>query len=190
MSSPTLPAQNRIQLYRVDLGAVAQEWVRVHGKHPSAYDLPEHDKPLRQDDLPDDAKVAFARIEQDDETRRRALRAGARSGGAGPRSQMGDARILSDIQATETPDGRWMLVPSTAWNSILHAIEQVKMHGAIAEPLLSVLDSALQEAPARNLVIGVESEEYPLVATADAAVMPFDYTAFAKPTEDDEAPTH
>jgi hypothetical protein len=189
MVSPTVPAQNRIQLYRVDLGAVAQEWVRVHGKHPSAYDLPEHDKPLRQDDLPDDAKVAFARIEQDDEARCRALRQ-ARDLVAQVHAQMGDARILSDIQATETPDGRWMLVPSTAWNSILHAIEQVKTHGAIAEPLLAVLDDALQTDVARDLVIGVESEEYPLVATADAAVMPFDYTAFAKPAEDDEAPTH
>jgi hypothetical protein len=180
-------AENRARLMHVDLQLIVNDWLNTHGNGEHSYTLPPHDKPLRQDALPDDARVLWAQLDQDDAVRHAALMRAIetlrtfRTDAAIPTTAALDG--MRAVVRRDEPEPGMATVPMGVIDALLAAAAAALARADAAESLVAELDAAIATAPARHLIVGVESDTFAPVLRGEEPGMAFDHRTFFPPAE-------
>lgn len=152
-----LPDVNKARILPIPLQIIVDDWLNTHGAAKTRYTLSESPHPLRQEDLPSDAKVIFAYLDQDD-TKRTAV--------------LEKIREMLNHALMILPS----IVPEGAEDDLVLS-RLVSMRND-AQTLLHEVTDALTLTPARHLMIGIESNEFEAVPRGEEPLHYFDHRHF------------
>lgn len=182
------PVEARTRTAKIDLHTVLSDFLNTHAKAERSYVLPDHDAVLRQATLPEDARLVWARLDEDDEPRKAALRSAVEHlrGLAGQPFPTADE--VAAIRARAVHDGEVGTVTLTSADAMLLfraalAADSCRLSAVSCQ----LLEAAINRAPARHLVVGIQSEAFALAPQGAEPEMEFDHAAFRPEPEATEA---